>query len=40
MNILMCKLNVLVNIVISLVDECMHGFKFVPKLTIFGVPDA
>ena len=38
-NLLMCKLNILIKIAVSVVDECLHGFKFVQKLAICGVPD-
>ena len=34
MNILACNLKVLFNIIVSVVDEHMHGFKFVPKLGV------
>ena len=37
---LICKLNVHINTVVSVVEECMHGLIFFPKLTICGIPNA
>ena len=38
--LLTCKLNFLFNVIVSVVDEHMYRFKFVPKLAKYGVPDA